>query len=145
MEFKNPYQYNDTRQSAGESEETPKILIVEDEPLVAWSLSSSLQKAGFIVSVVDTGEKALELLNSNRCDLLITDLKLPRIDGYEVASSAKRAHPRVVVLIMSALEDDIPTPASFNVQIDGFIEKPFDLKDVTLRIRKLVGTSGAIS
>ena len=66
----------------GSSPRTARILVVEDEALVCWSLSSILAKKGHTITVVTTGEDAVKQLSGNHYDLVITDLKLPHIDGF---------------------------------------------------------------
>ena len=116
----------------------PRILIVEDETLVSWSLSTALRKVGFIVVAVTSGEQALEKLNSLPFDLVITDVNLPHIDGYSVVAAVKTFHPRIPVVMMSAIDD--PLSDVVHADVDGFIEKPFDLREVVVRISTLLAT-----
>ena len=114
-----------------------KVLIVENEALIGWSIANALKKAGFIVSIVDSGEKAIEELNLTTFDLVITDLKLPRIDGFEVASNVKKISLQIPVLMMTATDKQTVNDASCKTNIDGIIEKPFDLNEITALAHKL--------
>jgi DNA-binding response OmpR family regulator len=107
-----------------------QILIVEDEPLIGWSVANTLKKAGFNVTTVDSGEQAIEKLNSIPFDLVITDLKLPHIDGFEVALNVKKLSPEVPVLMITATDENIINGSSFKMHIDGVIAKPFDLRKI---------------
>ncbi|MBA4312366.1 MAG: hypothetical protein C0417_07025 [Chlorobiaceae bacterium] len=112
-----------------------QVLIVEDEALIGWSLSRILQKAGFAVTVVNTGEKAIEKFCASHFDIVLTDYKLPKIDGYVVASKIKANSPLVPVILMSAYDN---YPAGNNIlrsSIDQFIEKPFTLSEITNVLR----------
>lgn len=113
------------------SRKIPAILIVEDENLVGWALGSALKKTGFDCIAVRSGEGALEVIKSVALDLVITDLKLPQIDGFEVAAAAKARFPEIPVIMISAGEgDDFQLPIQ-NSNIDQFVEKPFDLIEMT--------------
>ena len=108
-----------------------KVLIVEDEALIGWSLSHVLRKAGFAVTVVDNGEEAIERFSSSHYDIVLTDYKLPNIDGFVVASKIKENCPQVPVIMMSAYGDCPPYKNNLRSSIDRFIEKPFDLSEIT--------------
>jgi DNA-binding response OmpR family regulator len=109
------------------------ILIVEDERLVSWSLTKALEKAGYCVSVAETGERAHEQLSSRHFDLLITDVNLPSANGYEIASSLDPAMP---VIIISA--DPRPQPQMAGAHVHSFVEKPFVLDEVTALVGRLL-------
>jgi DNA-binding response OmpR family regulator len=116
----------------------PKILVVEDEILVSWSLVKSLSKNNYEVTVVDTGEKACELIGSNGYDLVITDVNLPQIDGFYVMNLVKQKNPDTPVIIMSALvENSIQNSERYSKK-DRFIEKPFDIAELIKTINELL-------
>lgn len=108
-----------------------EVLIVEDEALIGWSLSHVLRKAGFAVTVVDNGEEAIERFSSSHYDIVLTDYKLPNIDGFVVASKIKENCPQVPVIMMSAYGDCPAYKNNLRSSIDRFIEKPFDLSEIT--------------
>jgi CheY-like chemotaxis protein len=70
--------------SKGEIELTNKVLVADDEFLIRWSLSEALSKEGYEVKIVEDGNKALETINSEFFDFVITDLMMPGINGWEV-------------------------------------------------------------
>ncbi|MFI5252615.1 MAG: response regulator [Bacteroidota bacterium] len=109
----------------------PKILIVEDEVLVGWSLLTILTKKNFEVTVAETGEKACELIAANHYDLVISDVNLPHIDGFEVARYLKHVSPSTPIAIMSTMDDHSTENAPNSVKIDQFIEKPFDIAEIS--------------
>ncbi len=110
-----------------------KILLVEDEALIRWSVATSFMKAGLAVEHVQTGEEAIAKIREKQFDLVLTDLKLPEIDGFEVAARTKSVSPSIPVIIMSALDERTFYSAYPHGIIDYYIEKPFNLDDV-LRI-----------
>jgi CheY-like chemotaxis protein len=102
------------------------ILIVEDEKLVLWSLKRALEKAGYAISVAESGEEAIAHLAVQHYDLVITDLGLPSVSGLEVTAAIPRGIPIIVISAsqeLSALQDD--------PRIRCCVEKPFDLRDIT--------------
>jgi len=115
------------------------ILLVEDEILIGWSVAQALIKAGYGVSLVGTGEKAIEEIHSTHFDLVITDWKLPKINGTEVASNVKRLSPDIPVIMMSAVIDEASVEAKMNPFTDIFIEKPFDLKEIVELVNHFTG------
>lgn len=115
-----------------------KILIVEDETLISWSLANALKKAGFTVVIAETGEKALEKLSSSGYDLVITDLNLPQIDGFEVASSVKKYSSEIPVLMMTTKDKQMVSNLSSPDDVDSFIEKPFDLREIIALVNECI-------
>ena len=116
----------------------PRILIVEDEILIAWSLASTLHHLGFEIRVVDSGEQAISMLSSTPIDLVIADIELQSIDGYEVAAVAKGHHPSIPVIMISALRDSSENRPPNKSCVDSFIEKPFDLHEVSKQVEQLL-------
>ena len=112
-------------------DETKKqILIVEDEVLVGWTLDNVLKKSGYQVTIVDTAEKALELLKTTVYDLIITDFKLPKINGFDMATSLRTSHSHTPIILMSTEHDqDFHSGLPKNI-ISYFIEKPFDIGEL---------------
>lgn len=111
-----------------------RILIVEDEKLICWSLENVLTKFGYEITTVHCGEKAVELFNTDSFDLIITDMKLPKIDGFKVAAAAKTFFPGIPIVMISA-ESNRGNQIS---AIDYFFEKPFDLRCLTFFIKDLI-------
>jgi DNA-binding response OmpR family regulator len=94
----------------------------------------SLSKNNYQVTVVDTGEKACELIKSNGYDLVITDVNLPQIDGFNVMTLVKKKNPDTPVIIMSALAENSERLS----KKDRFIEKPFDIAELIRTINELL-------
>jgi DNA-binding response OmpR family regulator len=98
----------------------------------------SLSKSKFDVTVIDTGEKACELIESNRYDLVITDVNLPQIDGFNVVAFVKKKNPDTPVIIMSALAENSFQKPEVCSKKDRFIEKPFNITEVMETISELL-------
>jgi two-component system, OmpR family, response regulator len=111
---------------------------VEDEILISWALVKSLSKSKFDVTVIDTGEKACELIESNQYDLVITDVNLPQIDGFQVVALVKGKYPDTPVIIMSALAENSTQNSKTYPKKERFIEKPFNITEMMETINELL-------
>ena len=117
---------------------TRKILIVDDESLIRWSLAHSLQEYGLEVTMVDSGEQALKALETVRFDIVITDLELPLMDGLAVATAVKSCSSTTPVIMLSALEEKLLCRPEEIKLIDSYVEKPFDLKEMVSLVNRLL-------
>lgn len=117
---------------------TYQLLIVEDEKLLCWSIAQVLKKSGYNVKVAYSGEKAIEKIFSNNFDLLITDLKLPNINGVEVALAAKAHNPKIKLIVISAHKEEYLNLIPKSIKFEKFIEKPFDLNEIISLVKQLL-------
>lgn len=102
------------------------IFFLDDEKEVREAVSATLEEAGFVVSDFGRAVECLERLQNRKCDLLITDLKMPEMDGIELLAKAKRLAPWVPVLVITGY-GDIPTAVkAIKTGAVDFIEKPLD-------------------
>lgn len=109
------------------------VLVVEDEPRVSRYLRSSLQMAGYDVLVAPDGVKALELVQENRPDLILLDLRLPRMSGLEVLENVRKQHDMpVIVLTANDAEDD--KVKALMLGADDYLTKPFGTRELQARI-----------
>lgn len=120
-----------------------KILIVEDEKLLADSIKSLLTKKGFEVDVAYDGESGEEYAELGIYDLMILDIMMPKMDGYEVAKRVRAKHLGTPILMLTAkseLEDRI---AGLNSGADYYLTKPFDTRELMACINALLRRQGA--
>jgi CheY-like chemotaxis protein len=129
---------NSNKKGMSTIKRVPNILVVDDEPLVCWSIENTLIKEGFRVTTINSGETAIQLLFSNHFDLVITDLELPNMDGFQVAMAAKRYSPSIPIIMISACDDPEYRKRSKGVLIDYFIDKPFDLQEIVALVVRLI-------
>ncbi|MCC7040117.1 MAG: response regulator [Burkholderiales bacterium] len=116
-----------------------RVLIAEDEPHIVESLSFVLQREGFsVVSVLD-GEAALRHLRSDAPDLVILDLMLPRMNGFEVLKAVKSdpALRSVPVLILTAKGQAQDRRMAEEIGADSFMTKPFSNRDIVAQVHRL--------
>ncbi|MCC7487490.1 MAG: response regulator [Burkholderiales bacterium] len=121
-----------------------RILIVEDEPLLADGLTRSLRQSDYAVDCVADGATADHVLATQSYDLVILDLGLPQLDGYEVLRRLRHRGSRAPVLVLTArdtLEDRVK---GLDLGADDFLSKPFELAELEARVRALIrrGQSG---
>jgi two-component system response regulator PilR (NtrC family) len=111
------------------------ILVVDDEQSLRDVLSIMLKRAGYAVTSAVDGEEAIELLNKEIFDLVITDLRMPKIDGMEVLKAVKSASPETVVLIITAFASADSAVEAMKQGAYDYLTKPFQVDEVQLIIR----------
>jgi two-component system response regulator PilR (NtrC family) len=112
-----------------------KILVVDDEQSLRDVLSIMLKRAGYTVTSAADGEEAIELLDREIFDLVITDLRMPKIDGMEVLKAVKSASPETVVLIITAFATADSAVEAMKQGAYDYLTKPFQVDEVQLIIR----------
>lgn len=115
-----------------------RLLLVEDERKLSQVLAKGLKKLSYAVDQAFDGEEALELFSVYGYDLVVLDLNLPKIDGWEVLRQIRQQDRQVKVLILSAknqVEDKI---AGLDLGANDYLEKPFDFLELAARIRNLL-------
>jgi two-component system alkaline phosphatase synthesis response regulator PhoP len=115
-----------------------RILIVEDEKHLAEALAHNLKFEGYDTSVVGDGESALEKLANEDFDLLVLDVMLPGISGFEVCDRLREANNRVPVLFLTARTTDADRLAGLRHGGDDYMTKPFLLEELVLRIQGIL-------
>jgi len=121
------------------------ILIVEDEPNTAEMLQIYFQSQGYAVSTVNGGEKAVELAREIVPDLVLLDIRLPDIDGYEVCRRL-RGHRRtahIPIVFLTERRDRIDKLAGLELGAVDYVTKPFDVQELRLRVRNILRRADA--
>ena len=117
-----------------------RVLIVEDEPHIVESLSFVLSREGFSVASVLDGEAAVQALRHDPPDLVILDVMIPRLNGFEVLKVAKsdpalKAIPVIVLTAKGQLQD---RRLAEEIGSDGFMTKPFSNREIVEQVRRLI-------
>ena len=128
------------------SENAPmKILVVDDEELICWSLKRSFEKKeGHQVCCVYTGGEALQKINENRYDVIITDLKLPDVNGFELIKRIKEMGLDMPVIVMSSHFSQNTLDDTAHKGVFRWITKPFQIEDVLNGVREAKDRSSAL-
>ncbi|MDF2629681.1 MAG: two-component response regulator [Symbiobacteriaceae bacterium] len=119
-----------------------RILVVDDDPKILKALDQALRKEGYEVLRAADGEEALQLCRDESPDLIILDIMLPKLDGFEVCAKI-RALDNVPILILSARGEEMDKVVGFNVGADDYLTKPFRLSELVLRVRAILRRAGA--
>jgi DNA-binding response OmpR family regulator len=118
-----------------------RILIVDDEPNIVISLEFLMKREGFETEVATDGEAALEAVDRSKPDLMVLDVMLPRLDGFEVCRRL-RADPSargLKILMLTAKGRETEVARGLALGADAYVTKPFSTKDVVAQIRRLLG------
>lgn len=114
-----------------------RLLLVEDERKVASFIARSLRENSYTVDVAETGEKALELVTSTAYDLILLDVRLPKLSGVEVCREIRDAHIETPVLMLTARSLVEQRVEGLDAGADDYLTKPFALAELHARVRAL--------
>ncbi len=115
-----------------------RILVVEDEVDILQALKQGLKKEGYAVDMAGDGEVALELVNVNSYDLILLDINLPYVNGYDILKSVREKNSDVAVIIASANREIEDRIKGLDLGANDYMVKPFDLRELKARIRALL-------
>lgn len=121
-----------------------KILIAEDEPLILQTLELKLKKEGYqVIGCVD-GLDALQKIDSEHPDLIITDIMMPYMSGLEVVRKVKQdvSSRNTPVIVLSTMGQESIVEEAFELGADDYLKKPFSLSELSIRIKKLAKKNG---
>jgi DNA-binding response OmpR family regulator len=110
------------------------ILIVEDEPALQETLAYNLRKDGYVVEAVGDGRSALEAARRLKPDLIVLDLMLPELDGFEVARILRK-EMTTAILMLTARDDEIDRVVGLEVGADDYLTKPFSMRELLARVK----------
>lgn len=119
-----------------------RILIVDDEPNIVISLEFLMKREGFEAEIAADGEAALDALARNRPDLVVLDVMLPKMNGFEVCRQI-RANPDsrdVKILMLTAKGRETEVARGLGLGADAYVTKPFSTKDLVAQIKRLLGS-----
>ncbi|MBD3830015.1 MAG: response regulator transcription factor [Arcobacter sp.] len=117
-----------------------KILLVEDDEMLNEMITEYINSTGHVIISTKTGQESLEILDSQKFDLLILDISLPDIDGFTILEKMHEQKRMVPTIYISALIDIEDISRAFDLGCFDYLKKPFHLKELTLRINKILKT-----
>jgi len=117
------------------------ILIADDEPNIVISLEFLLEQGGYRVQVARDGQEALDAMAASRPDMVLLDVMLPRLSGYDVCQRIREnpAWAGVKVLMLTARGREVEVAKGMALGADAYITKPFSTRDLMQQIRSLLG------
>ena len=115
-----------------------RLLLVEDDEMLADAMVGALRQANYAVDLADTGERADQLLEQEAYDLVILDIGLPGIDGFEVLRRLRKRESPVPVLILTARDELADRVRGLDIGADDYLVKPVALAELEARLRALI-------
>lgn len=113
------------------------ILIVDDEENMLKMLKTFFEEKEFKCYTAKNGREALEVIEANKVDLVITDMKMPEMDGLELLRVIKEKYNNISAVIMTGFADEYTTTEALNLGADGYITKPFRNKELLLILKRI--------
>jgi DNA-binding response OmpR family regulator len=114
-----------------------KVLVVDDEPTLVATLKYNLEREGYQVITAADGESGLSAARANRPDLIVLDLLLPVIDGFEVCRILRR-EMTTPILMLTAKTDEVDKVVGLELGADDYVTKPFSMRELIARVRALL-------
>ena len=105
-----------------------KILIVEDEPNMRMGLRDNLEFEGYEVSVAEDGEKGLKMIRENQYNLILLDVMMPKMSGFDVCKTIRKEGVQTPVILLTAKGEEIDKVLGLELGADDYVTKPFSLE-----------------
>ncbi|NSW92643.1 MAG: response regulator transcription factor [Firmicutes bacterium] len=115
-----------------------KVLIVEDEEYIRKFININLKRNGFAVLESGTGEKALEMVEKFKPEIVILDIMLPGMDGFEVCRKIRHNMPEVIIIMLTARGQDLDKITGLELGADDYMVKPFNPLELIARIKSIL-------
>jgi DNA-binding NtrC family response regulator len=112
------------------------ILIVDDEEMMRSLLEKILGREGYKIKTAEDGVAALEVLRSEKIDIIVSDMKMPRMNGFELLKIVKKEHPQIGVIIMTAYGDTYTVKDALLLGADEYMTKPFKSYEIALVVER---------
>ncbi|WP_199615642.1 response regulator transcription factor [Paenibacillus alkalitolerans] len=120
-----------------------KILVVDDEPSISMLIEYNLKSSGFNVMSVSDGEAVFDAVNTFRPDLIVLDLMLPKVDGFQVCKQLRTSGNMVPIIMLTALHDLSDKIAGLDIGADDYMTKPFSPQELVSRIQAILRRAAA--
>lgn len=120
----------------------PQIMVVDDDAKILKILQHTLNKEGFEVILAASGEEALQKARRQPPDLVVLDIMMPGMDGFETLQKLKAQHCDAPVIMLSARSDEIDKVVGFRMGVDDYQTKPFSPTELALRIKAVLRRAG---
>ena len=125
--------------------ETINILLAEDERTRAMIIQDTLDGQGFHVTVADDGEEALRLYAVNKPDVLVADVMMPRMDGFELVRRIRKQDQQTPVIFLTARSAVNDVVHGFEMGANDYLKKPFGMQELIVRIKALLGRACTVA
>jgi DNA-binding NtrC family response regulator len=115
-----------------------RILVVDDEDALRTVLSTELKGEGYDVETASDGDEAISVVQNKKFDLLLLDIKMPKVDGFEVLKFVKKGFPAIKVIMLTGFADLKNAIESKKLGAEDFVSKPYDLVDLLTTIERVL-------
>lgn len=119
-----------------------KILIVEDEPAMQMGLKDNLEFDGYAVEIADTGKYGLDKILTNSFDLVLLDVMLPEMSGFDVCKRVRAEGIQTPIILLTARGEEIDKVLGLELGADDYVTKPFSVRELLARIKALLRRTG---
>ncbi len=120
-----------------------KVLVVDDEESIVRLVTFNLEKEGFQTLKAYNGEEALEIISAEKPDLVVLDIMLPGLDGFEVCRRIRREEWPVAVIMLTARDEEIDTVLGLELGADDYVTKPFSPRELVARVKAVLRRTSA--
>jgi DNA-binding response OmpR family regulator len=115
-----------------------KILIVEDEPAMQLGLKDNLEMEGYAVDLAGDGEEGLTKIKSGNYDLILLDIMLPKISGFDICKNVRAAGLKTPIILLTARGEEIDKVLGLELGADDYITKPFSVRELLARVKAIL-------
>lgn len=115
-----------------------KILVVDDEPAMREGLSDNLSLEGYTVQTAQNGEAALQAISQDTFDIVILDVMMPKVSGFDVCKSLRKDNNNVPIILLTAKGEEMDRVLGLEFGADDYIAKPFSLRELLARIKAVL-------
>ncbi len=115
-----------------------RVLVVDDEEALRTVLSTELKGEGYEVDTASDGDEAISIVQNKKFDLLLLDIKMPKVDGFEVLKFVKKSFPAIKVIMLTGFADLKNAIESKKLGAEDFVSKPYDLVDLLTTIERVL-------
>jgi DNA-binding response OmpR family regulator len=119
-----------------------RVLVVEDEPGIAFALEADLRTEGYQVTVATNGDDALRIASAEKFDLILLDVMLPGKDGFEICRSVRRAGSKTPIILLTAKAQEAEKVMGLELGADDYVTKPFSPRELRARIKAVLRRFG---
>lgn len=126
-------------------EKRNKILVVEDEPSLIFTLKDTLENEGFTVFVSEDGDKAVDMVKEHKPDLMILDIMLPGKSGYDICQEIRELKYTFPIIMLTAKDQEPDKVKGLDLGADDYLTKPFGVKELLARIQARLRRAGTYS
>ena len=121
--------------------EAQNILIIEDDPALLRGLKDNLETAGYLFRTANDGRKGLDALLKERPDLLLLDLMLPKVNGYEICQTARSRQLDMPIIMLTAKGQEDDVVRGLELGADDYVTKPFSIRELLARVKAFLRRS----